>query len=188
MKAKQSWTCEIYWHIYKSSPRRTLPPIIISESQSSAVSSARRNLERGYLWSGWTNTDLLVSPSFPAAGKAEGRQVAGVLADAPPHCSWLLGTTLSVLLAPPMTQCAVVCSSSLSATSQLLPLCALSLSPTGCLHILAKRWDFRFLFYVVVQCRTKQTPFIPFICGKTFVFAMILFLSCLFAKNDQLIP
>lgn len=52
MKAKQSWTCEIYWHIYKSSPRRTLPPIIISESQSSAVSLARRNLERGYLWSG----------------------------------------------------------------------------------------------------------------------------------------
>lgn len=49
MKAKQSWTCKIYWHIYKSSPRRTLPPIIISESQSSAFSSARHNLEKEYL-------------------------------------------------------------------------------------------------------------------------------------------
>ncbi|KAG7483028.1 hypothetical protein JOB18_037067 [Solea senegalensis] len=43
---------------------------------------------------------------FKSAGKAEGRQVAGVLDDAPPHCSSLLGTTLSVLLAPPITQCA----------------------------------------------------------------------------------
>lgn len=92
----------------KRSPRRTLPPIIISESKSSGVSLARRNLVRGYLLSGWTNTDLLVSPSFPAAGKAEGKRVAGVLADAPPHGKWLQGTMLSVLLAPPMTQWAVV--------------------------------------------------------------------------------
>lgn len=105
----------------KAAPRRTLPPIIISESHSSAVSSARRNLERGYLWSGWTNRDLPVSPSFPAAGKAKGRQVAGVVAFAPPHYIGLLGTTLSVLLAPPMTQRAVLRSSWLSATSHLLP-------------------------------------------------------------------
>ena len=158
MKAKQSWTCEIYWHIYKSSPRRTLPPIIISESQSSAVSSARRNLERGYLWSGWTNTDLLVSPSFPAAGKAEGRQVAHVLADAPPRCSWLLGTTLSVLLAPPMTQWAVVCSSSLSATSQLL-------NPRERIGwILTERWDLRFPFnlHMFIWLYYEKSSFIPF--------------------------
>lgn len=73
-----------------------------------------------------------------------GRQVASVLADAPPYSSWLLGTTLSVLLAPPMTQCAAVCSSiALSATSQLLPLC--TLNPTGRLWTLSKRWDFGFL-------------------------------------------
>lgn len=116
---------------------------------------------------------ISIFPSSWEGGGKAGRWC--VLADTPPCWRWLLGTTFSVLLAPPMTCRAVMCIRSLSPTTEVLNFNSLhptnyqglSTKGTGLLPVL--QWffsvEFNFLLLIVIQKYGWHKKYI-FLIGK----------------------